>query len=77
MIINPLHSSFGGVLVVKKEFEKSYFVVMEEIINDIKQNIADKIRWSYPIALKLQQYDYRLAVHNYLRKFYRVMHVFD
>ena len=35
---------------------------MEEIINDIKQNIADKFRWSYPIALKLQQDDYRLAV---------------
>ncbi|MGB3755340.1 MAG: hypothetical protein WBA07_03085 [Rivularia sp. (in: cyanobacteria)] len=35
---------------------------MEEIINDIKQNIADKFRWSYPIALKLQQDDYRLTV---------------
>ena len=35
---------------------------MEEMIDDVKQNIAEKIRWAYPISLKLQEYDYRLAV---------------
>ncbi|MEM6404546.1 MAG: hypothetical protein AAF757_30705 [Cyanobacteria bacterium P01_D01_bin.116] len=32
------------------------------MIDDVKQNIAEKIRWAYPISLKLQEYDYRLAV---------------
>ena len=35
---------------------------MEEIINDIKQNIADKLMWAYPIANKLQECHYSLAI---------------
>lgn len=36
---------------------------MKEIVEDIKQqNIEKNFRWAYPIALKLQEYDYRLAV---------------
>ena len=35
---------------------------MEEIINDIKQNIEEKIFWSYPITKKLQECDYSLVV---------------
>ncbi|MCJ8282795.1 MAG: hypothetical protein MJK14_24045 [Rivularia sp. ALOHA_DT_140] len=39
-----------------------FLFIQQALINDIKQNIADKFRWSYPIAKKLQKYDYRLAV---------------
>jgi hypothetical protein len=36
---------------------------MKEIIDDVKQTIAQKqIRWAYPILLKLQKYDYHLAI---------------
>lgn len=37
-------------------------MTIEEIIDRIKQNIAEMMFWAYPIALKLQEYDYRLAV---------------
>lgn len=36
---------------------------MKEIIDDVKQNITpEKIFWAYPIALKLQEYNYSLAI---------------
>ncbi|MBW4505499.1 MAG: hypothetical protein KME64_03150 [Scytonematopsis contorta HA4267-MV1] len=36
---------------------------MKEIIDDVKQTIAQKqIRWAYPILLKLQKCDYHLAI---------------
>ncbi len=36
---------------------------MKEIIDDIKQNITpSKIFWAYPIALKLDEYGYSLAI---------------
>ena len=45
-------------------FTNNYdFIAKSDIIDDIKQNIAPfKFRWAYPIALELQEYDYRLAV---------------
>ncbi|AFY57253.1 hypothetical protein Riv7116_4842 [Rivularia sp. PCC 7116] len=48
---------------VKIEFQNNYdFIVMEEIIDDVKQNTGDKIFWTYPIVNKLQEYDYSLVV---------------
>lgn len=36
--------------------------MMKQLIENVKQTIAQKILWAYPIAQKLQKYHYNLAI---------------